>query len=160
MEHDDSDHVGIAFFTKGADGPGPFYEAARITYRGAMAIGTTNPGSYMLAVEGKIGAREIVVTEVNPFPDYVFESDYKLPSLKDIETHIKTNRHLPEIPSAAEVAENGMLLGELQVKLLKKIEELTLYTIRQEKALAKLEKEKLTMEKRLKNLETILLSVD
>ena len=120
--------------------------AGTITTTGNVGIGTADTGAFTLAVEGKIGAREIVVTDVNPFPDYVFEADYDLPSLKEVETHIKTNKHLPEIPSAAQVSENGMPLGALQVKLLKKIEELTLYAIAQDKEITEQNKTMSTLE--------------
>ena len=70
---------------------------------GNVGIGTTNPGSYRLAVEGKIGAREVIVTNTG-WSDYVFKSDYRLRPLKEIALYIKANHHLPDIPSEAEVA--------------------------------------------------------
>ena len=97
-----------------------------------VGIGTTNPGSFKLAVEGIIGAREVKVT-TDSWADFVFEPDYKLMSLADLETFIKTNKHLPEIPTTAEVKENGIAVGEMNAKLLQKIEELTLYIIEQQK---------------------------
>ena len=100
-----------------------------ITSAGNVGIGTTNPGSFKLAVEGKIGAREINVTTTNPFPDYVFESSYNLPSLEEVERYIKKNNHLPDVPTAKEVEKDGVDLGEMNILLLKKIEELTLYVI-------------------------------
>jgi len=102
-----------------------------INWNGNVGIGTTNPGSFKLAVEGKIGAREVVVTNVAWY-DFVFEPEYKLMSLKDLETYIKDNKHLPEIPTTAQVEENGIAVGEMNAKLLQKIEELTLYTIQQQ----------------------------
>jgi len=96
---------------------------------GNVGIGTTNPGSYKLAVEGKIGAREVNVIATNPWPDYVFEKNYTLPTLESIKTYIDQNKHLPEVPSATEVEKNGVNLGEMNALLLKKIEELTLYVI-------------------------------
>jgi hypothetical protein len=98
---------------------------------GNVGIGTTAPGSFKLAVEGKIGAREINCTMASPWPDYVFEKDYKLPALSELQQYIGQNKHLPEIPTAAEVAENGVNLGEMHRLLLKKVEELTLYVIEQ-----------------------------
>ena len=84
--------------------------------------------------------------EATGWPDYVFAEDYELPTLGEIEAYINTHKHLPEIPSAQEVEENGLTLGEMNALLLKKIEELTLHTIEQEKALdarhEMLEKEK------------------
>ena len=70
--------------------------------------------------------------------DFVFEKDYKLRSIGDLETFIKENKHLPDIPSANDVKENGIDLGEMDAKLLQKIEELTLYIIEQQKQLEEL----------------------
>ena len=100
---------------------------------GKVGIGTTSPQS-KLAVNGTITSKEVKVT-VNNFPDYVFEPDYPLLKIEEVEAYITTNKHLPEIPSAKEVEENGIALGEMDAKLLQKIEELTLYTIEQEKKL-------------------------
>ncbi|WP_316810311.1 hypothetical protein [Pedobacter heparinus] len=95
---------------------------------GDVGIGTTDPKGYKLAVNGKIRALEIKV-EASPWPDYVFAKDYQLPTLQQTEQHIKENGHLPGIPSAAEVKTNGIDVGEMNAKLLQKIEELTLYLI-------------------------------
>ncbi|MES2765448.1 MAG: hypothetical protein V4642_06260 [Bacteroidota bacterium] len=87
-----------------------------------------------MAVKGTINTQEVIVsTEKADWPDYVFKSDYKLAPLSEIEQHIKQTGHLPGIPSEAEVAEKGVNVGELQAKLLQKIEELTLYSIEQQK---------------------------
>ncbi|MBM4259076.1 MAG: hypothetical protein FJ147_24645 [Deltaproteobacteria bacterium] len=67
-------------------------------------------------------------------PDYVFAPDYKLRPLSELAAYIKQEQHLPEIPSAAMIKQQGMNLSEMQMQLLKKIEELTLYTIQQEHA--------------------------
>ena len=67
-------------------------------------------------------------------PDYVFEEDYNLMPLTELKTFISKNKHLPEIPSQKDVAENGLNMSELQIKLLKKVEELTLYILKQEKS--------------------------
>ncbi len=101
---------------------------------GNVGIGTTTTGSHKLAVEGSIGAREIKV-QASGWADFVFENNYKLPTLKDVEKHIKEKGHLENIPSAVEVKKDGFFLGEMDAKLLQKIEELTLYTIDQEKKL-------------------------
>jgi len=106
-----------------------------------VGIGTTNPGSFKLAVEGKIGAREVQVTLQSPWPDYVFEKDYKLSSLEEIKNYIDQNKHLPEVPSAKEMEKNGVQLGEMNMLLLKKIEELTLYLIEQNKRIDNQQKE-------------------
>lgn len=102
---------------------------------GSMGIGTSNPGTSKLAVEGTIAARKVKVTQASPWPDYVFEHDYQLPPLQTVETFIKENKHLPGVPSATEITENGQDLGEMNTVLLEKIEELTLHMIRMEKEL-------------------------
>lgn len=101
---------------------------------GNVGIGTITTGNHKLAVEGSIGAREIKV-EASGWSDFVFERNYNLPTLLDVENHIKEKGHLKDIPSAKEVEKNGFFLGEMDAKLLQKIEELTLYTIEQEKKL-------------------------
>jgi len=94
---------------------------------GNIGIGTTTPLE-KLSVNGKIRAHEIKVETAN-WPDYVFVKDYQLPSLKETEKYINEKGHLPGIPSASDVKANGVDLGEMNAKLLKKIEELTLYMI-------------------------------
>ncbi|MGN6437504.1 MAG: hypothetical protein ACTHMM_13270 [Agriterribacter sp.] len=106
---------------------------------GNVGIGTTNPGTYKLAVEGTIGARQVKVLQ-SSFADYVFEDTYQLPTLEEVEQYIKANKHLPEMPTAAEVEKNGLNLGDNQVLLVKKIEELTLYIIDQQKQIDVLKK--------------------
>ncbi len=93
-----------------------------------VGIGINDPGDYQLAVNGKIRSKEVKVEAAN-WPDYVFAKNYELPPLKETEKQIKEQGHLPGIPSAAEVKTNGIDLGEMNAKLLKKIEELTLYLI-------------------------------
>ncbi len=102
---------------------------------GNVGIGTATPDAN-LAVNGDIHAHEVRVDMIG-WPDYVFENDYKLRSLEAVEKYIKKNKHLPGIPSEAEVIENGANLGEMNAKLLQKIEELTLYLIEQNKQLGK-----------------------
>lgn len=107
-----------------------------IQRNGNVGIGTTNPGTFRLAVSGKIAANEEVrvfsAGTIN-FPDYVFDPAYKLPNLFDTELFVKANRHLPDVPSAAEVERDGMSLNEMNIILLKKVEELTLYMIEMKK---------------------------
>jgi hypothetical protein len=94
-----------------------------------------NSNSYKLAVNGIIGAKELKI-EINStiWPDYVFEKDYSLMHLSELEQFLKSNKHLPNIPSSQDVKNNnGVLIGDLQTKLLQKIEELTLYIIEQNK---------------------------
>ena len=92
------------------------------------------PNDYHLAVNGKIISEEVKVQLfASGWPDYVFSKDYQLLSLQDLEHFINLKGHLPNIPSAQDVDKNGVLLGDMDAKLLEKIEELTLYTIQQEK---------------------------
>lgn len=99
---------------------------------GSVGIGTTNTGTHKLAVEGSIGARKIKV-EATGWSDFVFESDYQLHTLEEVEKYISKNKHLSEIPSEKEVIQNGIDLGQMDAKLLQKIEEITLYLIEQNK---------------------------
>lgn len=115
---------------------------------GNVGIGTTSTGSFKLAVEGKVGVREIQVTAASPWPDYVFEQDHKLSSLEEIDEYIKANKHLPDVPSAEEVKKDGHQLGEMDIILLKKLEEMTLYVIEQEKKIKKLEEQLDSISKR------------
>lgn len=124
----------------------------------SIGIGTASTGNHKLAVEGSIGAREIKVEAIG-WSDFVFEKNYNLPTLKEVENHIKEKGHLENIPSADDVLKNGFYLGEMDSKLLQKIEELTLYTIQQEKEIEQLKKEnkKLnSLSERLAKLEKLL----
>jgi hypothetical protein len=105
---------------------------------GNVGIGTTNPGEFKLAVAGKIHATEIQVDAL-PWPDFVFNSNYNLRTLAEVENFINQNQHLPDVPSQAQVAVEGISLGEMNAILLQKIEELTLYAIEQKKDNEKLE---------------------
>ena len=103
------------------------------SYSGKVGIGTTNPGEYELAVNGKIRSKEVKVETAN-WPDYVFTKNYKLPTLKEVENHINEKGHLINIPSAIEAEANGVELGKMNRLLLEKLEELTLYIIQLKKA--------------------------
>lgn len=108
---------------------------------GNVMIGTWSPGSYKLAVTGKIAATgevRVFTDGTTSFPDYVFDPSYKLPTLEETEKYVKENHHLPEVPSAAEIEKEGMSLNEMNVILLKKVEELTLYMIEMKKENAQL----------------------
>ncbi|WP_159472968.1 hypothetical protein [Chryseobacterium sp. 18068] len=102
------------------------------------------------SLQGKLEAKEIKVT-LTPTADFVFAEDYDLPKLEDIEKHIKEKKHLPEIASAKQMEKEGVNVGEFQIKLLQKIEELTLYTIEQNKQL-KIQKEEIELLKKQMNL--------
>ncbi len=105
---------------------------------GNVGIGTLNP-TYKLSVLGNIRATEVMVE--TGWADYVFKDEYKLASLQSVESAIKENKHLPGMPAAADIEKNGLKLGEMQTKMMEKIEELTLYLIEANKKIEKLEKE-------------------
>jgi hypothetical protein len=98
-----------------------------ITKTGNVGIGTETPDT-KLAVNGTVHAKEVVVDLIG-WPDYVFNEKYQLISLQEVEKSINENKHLPNIPSAEEIEKNGLQLGEMNRKLIEKIEELTLYII-------------------------------
>ncbi len=131
-------------------------ERFRITKTGNVGIGTVNPDS-KLTVKGLIHSREVKVTATAGGADFVFENDYDLRTIEEVESFIKKNKHLPEIASAKEMEKNGIHLAEMNIKLLQKIEELTLYTITQEKKLKKQENDvadlKALVEKLIKKIE-------
>jgi hypothetical protein len=132
-------------YNQRAFGIEPDYQGNQLNINGytkittALSIGTTfrtteyyadeAHGGYKLAVEGKILANEVQVKSFDNWPDYVFEDSYELPKLNELESFIASNKHLPNIPTKDEVAEEGFGLGEMQAKLLQKVEELTLYII-------------------------------
>lgn len=108
---------------------------------GSVGIGTTTVHNYKLAVAGKIITEELVVKLLANWPDYVFEESYDLKSLDEVEQYINEHKHLPNVPSAREVEENGIGIGEMNAILLQKIEELTLHAIKQQKMIEELQKE-------------------
>ena len=108
---------------------GTWYPHLAVQASGNVGIGTADTKGYKLAVAGKAIAEEVTVKLQSSWPDYVFEPTYDLKQLAEIETYIKENKHLPEVPSAKEMEANGVQLGEMNMLLLKKIEELTLYVI-------------------------------
>jgi hypothetical protein len=122
-----------------------------ITSTGNVGIGTTAPQA-KLAVNGEIFSTRIKVTQTG-WPDFVFKPDYKLPSLAELESYIKINQHLPDVPSAAEVTKNGLDLGDMNKVLLQKIEELTLHMIEQSKRNIELEERMKVMAEKLERLE-------
>ena len=106
---------------------------------GNVGIGTETPDA-RLAVNGLIHAKEVLVDLVG-WPDYVFEKNYKLKTLEEVQNFIEINGHLPSVPSAVEVEECGVNLGEMNKILLEKVEELTLYMIQMDKELKSLREE-------------------
>lgn len=122
-----------------------------INTAGHVGIGTVDPQS-KLAVNGQIRATEVKVLALIDVPDYVFAEDYELRTLKETKEYITENKHLPEIPSAAEIGENGIDLGDMNMRLLKKIEELTLYQIELMERLESVEETNKKMEKKLQEL--------
>lgn len=134
----------------GNTGIGTYTPNAKLHLNGAQLIGSNSafPATgYQLSVDGKIIAEEVKVQLSTSWPDYVFGEGYKLMPIDELEKSIQQNKHLPNIPSAADVtAEKGIVLGEMNRKLLEKIEELTLYIIQ-------LKKENNSLESRLKLVE-------
>lgn len=130
-------------------------ERLKISENGNVGIGTNNvsDGNYRLFVEKGIRTRKIKVDQAT-WADYVFDQDYHLPSLSDLEGYIKRHQHLPEVPTAEEVKKEGVDIGDTQVLLLKKIEELTLYIIQQNKRIERLEK----LEKEIEEIKKLLRS--
>ncbi len=121
---------GLRFFTR---------EAGQLTEKMMIAPNGN------ISVSNKLEAKEIKVT-TTPTADFVFEDSYQLPNLESVEKHIKEKKHLPDIASAAEMQKDGVNIGDFQIKLLQKIEELTLYSIEQNKLIKE-------QQERLKKLE-------
>lgn len=115
---------------------------AKMTFQsnGYVGIGTTNPKN-KLDVKGTIHSQEVKVDMDWSWPDFVFKKEYNLPTLEKVEKYITETGHLENIPSEEEVLKNGINLGEMNAKLLQKIEELTLYMIEQNKSIEDLKKE-------------------
>ena len=130
----------------------------KVQSNGKVGIGTASPDS-KLTVKGNIHAEEVKVDLSVPGPDYVFKKGYDLKSLEEVQNYIQEHGHLPNIPSAKEMEANGVQLGEMNMKLLEKIEELTLYTLEQEEKLIKqqeLLKELDAFKERVEKLEKLL----
>jgi hypothetical protein len=116
----------------GNTGIGTYTPNAKFHLNGAMLVGGNSARTavgYSLSVDGRIMAEEVTVQNSTSWPDYVFANDYKLMPLNELEASINKNKHLPNIPAAAEVEKNGITLGEMNRKLMEKVEELTLYII-------------------------------
>jgi hypothetical protein len=117
-------------------GTGAVAPRAKLDVKGKVIIGTTaQTGTHsdaMLTVDGKIVAKSCYIT-ISNWADYVFEKDYRLPNLYEIEKYYLANKHLPEIPSEKEVIDNGIDVAEMNKLLLKKIEEMTILMVNQQK---------------------------
>jgi hypothetical protein len=115
-------------------------ESMRIGRDGRVAIGTPYPANgYLLSVGGKAICEELTVRLKSSWPDYVFGNTYHLASLPELENYIAVNKHLPDIPNASEIEKDGVRIGDMQKKMMEKIEELTLYIIDQDKKIRNLE---------------------
>ncbi len=124
---------------------------------GAVTIGTYTPATgYLLSIDGKAICNELKIQLTSGWPDYVFGEDYKLRSLEELEQSIKLNKHLPNIPSAADItADKGFEVGDMNRRLLEKVEELTLYIIDINKQNKQLQQSNKTLEERLTAVEKI-----
>ncbi len=154
LEARTADGTGAILFktVRGVANGGVAPERMRITALGEVGIGTSDTRGYKLAVAGNIIGESITVKLQGSWPDYVFTPLHKQPSLPELESYIKANRHLPEMPSAKEAEENGINIGEMNAKLLKKIEELTLYLIEKDKQLSNQQEDIDEMKRQLKAL--------
>ncbi|SEW52877.1 hypothetical protein [Chitinophaga arvensicola] len=119
----------------------------------SVGIGTKPPAGYKLAVAGDFLAEKVKVKLQSGWPDYVFDVSYPLPSLQQVEDFIRTYKHLPQIPSAKEVADKGLDIASNQAALLQKIEELTLYLIEQDKLIKEQQQLLKDQDRRLQQLE-------
>ena len=107
---------------------------------GILAVNDLANG-YIFSVDGKIIAEELRIQNSANWPDYVFQNNYNLMPLEELKESIEANKHLPNIPSASEVENDGILVGDMQKKMMEKIEELTLYILDLNEANKKLQEE-------------------
>jgi hypothetical protein len=115
---------------------------SNLYYTGNVAIGAnTYATGFKLSVDGKVACEEVLVDLSGNWPDYVFATDYPLLDIHTLANYIKAENHLPGVPTAEEVAENGIEIGEMQRVMMEKIEELTLYVIAQQETIEALKAE-------------------
>lgn len=113
-----------------------------------VKIGTADEEvRFKIINDGTVFVKELRVRAVADFPDYVFEDDYKLMSLSELAEFIKLNKHLPNMPTASEVKNGGLAIGDITVRLVEKIEELTLYMIQMDEKMSAMEKRMSELEK-------------
>ncbi|MCK9403724.1 MAG: hypothetical protein M0Q26_10035 [Chitinophagaceae bacterium] len=142
----------FTWIAKGADGSST--TSMIIDPNGNIGIGTITTLSEKLSVNGNISAKKLIVTQTG-WSDYVFDKDYKLRSIQNLEAFINQNKHLPEVPTAKEVEANGISVGDNQALLLKKIEELTLYMIEMNKSNNQMKAEIKAQAKEIKQLKQV-----
>jgi hypothetical protein len=123
-----------------SDAANPFNTIINANNTGFVGIGLTNPG-HQLEVAGTVRACKFIA-EANTWSDYVFEEDYQLMTLEELENYITTHKHLPDVPSTEEVMGAEIDIVEMETILLKKIEELTLYVLQQQKEIEMLKNAK------------------
>jgi hypothetical protein len=128
-------------------------EYARLLSNGSLGIGTTDTKGYLLAVNGSAIFTSAWVKPYLNWPDYVFDKDYALPSLANVSSYIRQHHHLPDLPSADSIQTKGVDLGGTQAVLLKKIEELTLYIIDQDKSIKELKESQRLLQEQNQRLE-------
>ena len=116
-------------------------QSGNITLTGKVGINTENTTSaYALAVDGGLITTKVYIQDVEDWSDYVFEDSYKLMPLHELKKYIGDNKHLPEIPSESEIVDQGYDMHDMQNAMMKKIEELTLYTLQQQEEIETLRK--------------------
>ena len=120
--------------------------------QGVVSIGGDVAAGYLLSVDGKIMSEELKVQSSGAWPDYVFAEDYDLKTIEEYEASIKENSHLPGIPSAKVIEEEGIMVGDMQKRQMEKIEELALYVIQLNKRMNQLEKENEVLKNEVKEL--------
>jgi len=133
----------------GNTGVGTYTPNAKFHVNGAILVGSNSARiatGYAVSIDGRLMSEESTVLNSTSWPDYVFEQDYKLKPLEEVEKHINLNKHLPNIPPASVIEKEGIQLGDMSKRLMEKVEELTLYLI-------EMKKENKALEERLNKLE-------
>ncbi len=150
-----SDTLGNLFYRSASSISGHWLYNNGVVYDStdAIAIGTSNPQGYKLAVNGTAIFTKVKVKTAGTWPDFVFKNGYTLPDLDTLETYLQTYHHLPGIVSEAEVQHDGIDVGDQQAALLRKVEELTLYLIEQNRNLAAQNRQLQDQNSRLQDLQ-------